>query len=668
MKRIFALFLALMMLLCACGKEPGGAPTSLQSDTTETTAPEDIEPSTTTPTEPEETEPSTDAPTDPGETELPTTAPTETTAPVEPEPVYRPDFGMYQPESDIEFATGGTVKLFLPEEVEVYDIAMLGDGILLFSHGEEDETLLTLCREELAPVHVTIPVYYACDDGLGARVSELGVSYYDPAANAVVFLDTQLHEVNRIELLAEITGNPMVAEDWSHIYYFLPTALMTVDVETGISRVRKECAFEYQYVTGLYFDGAVLECSIFDGVTDQVLYLSTETGETLFMSETMPFLETDGQWFFAEWYGDALPQLLFGQRGQRASCLVNASVGTSVSALPELESALLWATTETSTTLDYYHLQTGTRTASLTANGLFEPWSVTADCQRGLIWFLAEDAYAETGLYCWDPSLNQIQDDTDYTTPYYTAQEPDLEGLARIEEQADAIGKTYGVRIWVYEEAVSAEPGDFSFEVAYQVPLYEQYLSILEKGLASYPEKFLKKLGTSSDNGKITICLIGGAYGDNALGAVSTADGVQYTMDGNQYVGLVMNEFFESSLYHELFHIIDTYVFNRVNIYDRWDELNPAGFRYDNDYLENQYRDDEQYLEDETRAFIDMYSMSYAKEDRARIMEYAMQEGMEGYFISPIMQSKLKTLCKGIRKAFELDKYKEPLVWEQYLQ
>jgi hypothetical protein len=82
----------------------------------------------------------------------------------------------------------------------------------------------------------------------------------------------------------------------------------------------------------------------------------------------------------------------------------------------------------------------------------------------------------------------------------------------------------------------------------------------------------------------------------------------------------------------------------------------------------NQFREDYQYLEDENRVFIDMYSMSYPKEDRARIFEYAMMEGNESYFQSDIMQLKLKTLCKGIREAFNLKKYTEPLLWEQYLK
>ena len=42
-------------------------------------------------------------------------------------------------------------------------------------------------------------------------------------------------------------------------------------------------------------------------------------------------------------------------------------------------------------------------------------------------------------------------------------------------------------------------------------------------------------------------------------------------------------------------------------------------------------------------------------------------EGNAHYFQSEIMQNKLKTLCEGIRKAFGLEKYTAPLLWEQYL-
>ena len=59
--------------------------------------------------------------------------------------------------------------------------------------------------------------------------------------------------------------------------------------------------------------------------------------------------------------------------------------------------------------------------------------------------------------------------------------------------------------------------------------------------------------------------------------------------------------------------------------------------------------------------------MSYPKEDRARIMEYAMTSGNAILFESRTMQAKLLTLCQGIRDAFGLKKSPETFLWEQYL-
>jgi hypothetical protein len=59
--------------------------------------------------------------------------------------------------------------------------------------------------------------------------------------------------------------------------------------------------------------------------------------------------------------------------------------------------------------------------------------------------------------------------------------------------------------------------------------------------------------------------------------------------------------------------------------------------------------------------------MSFPKEDRARIMEYAMLPGNEGMFRASVMQAKLKKLCLGIREAFELEDAPEVFLWEQYL-
>ena len=649
MKKILALLLALMVLFSACSNSP----------TPEATVPSTSEQGTTGPS----TEPTDTTVTEPGDT----TEPDATQPTTEPEPVYRPDLGIYQPESDIEKSTGGAVKYFRPDLEAFHDIALLGDGVLLFSEEGED-TRLTLYREEEEPVSIVIPVFVGYDDGREVGVGPKGVTYYDDNTFTVVFLDTSLQEVNRVELSCENVGAPAVSADWSYIYYLTPSELMCYEVATGISRVRKSCNFDSQFITGLHFNDSVLEFNADDGDNLQSLFIHAQTGETLYVTEGIPMLDTQEEWFFMEQHENGYPELVYGTRDGERRCLIPATDVTSFYPLAARRSAAVAIATQFGCVLELYGLEEGTRNASVVLSGLTMPWAVTADTERGIIWFLVEMPGGEAGLFCWDDSASKVDDDTDRTSPYYTREEPDLEGLARIEENAKAIGKKYGVRIKVYEDAVASPPEDFTFASAWQVPLYERYLPMLDEALASYPKDFLKRLGQQSDNGKVTICLVLGCYGDNALGAISTADGVQYMLDGNQYVVVNMNGFMCGTLYHELFHAMDVFIMNRVNTFDWWDDLNPKGFKYDNDYIQNQYREDYQYLEPDTRAFIDMYSMSFAKEDRARIMEYAMQEGNAEYFSSPIMQKKLKTLCEGIRKAFGLQKYKDPLIWEQYLQ
>ena len=58
--------------------------------------------------------------------------------------------------------------------------------------------------------------------------------------------------------------------------------------------------------------------------------------------------------------------------------------------------------------------------------------------------------------------------------------------------------------------------------------------------------------------------------------------------------------------------------------------------------------------------------MSYPKEDRARIFEYAMLPGKESLFQTEVMQKKLQTVCTGLREAYDLED--SPCLWEQYLK
>jgi len=262
-----------------------------------------------------------------------------------------------------------------------------------------------------------------------------------------------------------------------------------------------------------------------------------------------------------------------------------------------------------------------------------------------------------------------VDDSRSCLSARYSAENPDYFGLAACRDTADALSRRYGVQIHLWTDATVYQPWDYTLLPEYQVKVIEENLKELERFLALYPAGFFKTAAGQTSSGCIQICLVRSILGnDDAGGAVNEAVGLQYWDDNrNVYLCLSMShgQLFRNAC-HEMSHIIDSRVLTYCRAYDDWNSLNPKGFKYTHDYSVSLSRDFSQWLAGESRAFIDLYATTYPKEDRARIMEYAVADGNEAYFASETMQKKLRMLCLGIREAFAL-KDAEDLIWEQYL-
>ncbi len=106
----------------------------------------------------------------------------------------------------------------------------------------------------------------------------------------------------------------------------------------------------------------------------------------------------------------------------------------------------------------------------------------------------------------------------------------------------------------------------------------------------------------------------------------------------NQYrVFLSNNENFERSLHHELFHVLEYYMSDKVKfLYYAWNSYNPTNFKYEQniDKLTDEYVYNKYLAEDKnnTSYFLTKYSKVSAKEDRAEIFaELMMLNKKEGY-------------------------------------
>ncbi len=588
---------------------------------------------------------------------------TEPTVTIIPEVTEPPTFAQYEENHAIESVTGGSVKRYRVASSDYYGLCSMGEGILLFS-GEKETTLTYVTRDNL-PISTTISGSYFTPNDPSVQVTENGVSYYDSGSHSLVFLDLQLRIHSKINLTEEVPQDPLLSQDWKLLYYYTNDALRCLDLRSGISRLLKESNSSAQKVNNIHFGGELLECAVMEGEIMKTLLVSTKTGETVFSSQEQPQLFTDQQKFFALWQENGQQFRLFGTRGEDALRLLPLWDGTFLPQ-PEQDFVTAWRSVEGGTELAWYDLTQDGVCSSICLNGVTAPVGVVADEKNEVLWILGQGA-SEYSLYCWDFKMSLVCEEVQTLATHYTAESPDTEGLEACLEQAKSIGEQYGIKLRLWEDAADVVPNGYTFIPEHSVELYEQYLPALEKAISAFPEEIYRKLGKKSSNGKLTICLVREIQGSGELGSLTTEQGGYFIRNGRTYMVLTINERIESSYYHGLFHALDSYVIMECKSYDDWNALNPKGFSYDNSYLTNENRDPENYLEGDNRAFIDVYSMSYPKEDRARIMEYGMQEGNGDYFTSPIMAQKLKTLCKGIRKAFDLEDDERSFPWEQYL-
>ncbi len=558
---------------------------------------------------------------------------------------------LYDENNPVEEATGGAVKAYLPENGFCNYIASMGRNIVLFG----EDSVMLLRGERLAEVaSVKIPDLPMPDSGM-LQIRSDGIAYYDVRENQIIFLNQFFREVGTFSLPEGIKGGVYLTPDWKQFFYCSPEGVHALNLDTGVSRLLKAQKADWQGINGGFLNGTVLRCSLTqeDG-TERTMLLSAQTGTVLAEGDYLQKMQGNGDCYYVK----ADKNYIFGVLDEQPINLKLEEKG-KLYPIPDGKGAIFLIKTKTGCRLDYYDIVSGKRAASVNLNDITKLSGVFG--ANGMIWFTVGDT-----LYRWNTEQSPVQDQRTYIVPHYHYGNPDEQGLADIGLQVEQLEKRYGVEILYWNEVEGLAPWDYSFTVEYRTEPYAAYLSKLENTLAKFPKGFFKKISKWSDSGKLNILLVQGIYGGGETDKYASASGIQYHANGDAYIALSVGENLDSWFYHELGHLLDNRIMSTTNAYSNWKSLNPWDFKYDNDYIKNQDRTDTKYLEGERRHFVDFYSMSFAVEDRARIFEYACMPGNEEIFASAPMQRKLKTVCQGVRKAFDLDD--ENYLWEQYLK
>lgn len=589
-----------------------------------------------------------------------TAPPAETTlAPIAPtEPA-----GIYVPFSDLEIQTGGTVRYFLPEE-DCYGIRMMGSDVLAFS-GTDTTTLTRYAGNQLyAVAHARLDCWIAPEE-TSFQISNNGITYFNPDSGEVVFLDNDLKEVSRLGLSADMVGKPVLSANRMLVYYCTADAVRVFDTATGLDKLLKSISYPRQSVENVLLNDTVICCSLTDDRgAEYTLFLSAQTGETISQIPSGVEVSTMADRFYAKVPEGILELLIFGTKGEDPQVLTPADPFAESWYL-EGEHTLVTATvTEESTVLDHYDLSNGSRTASVELPRGITPFHVECRGDTGDILLRAFDHMGNAPvILSWDKdALPVLVDDLIYTGPRYTAENPDTAALEACKLRAGEISEKYGVKVLTAGDGVLCQPWDYTLEPEYQPAVIWKQLANLDGVLARFPEGFFRELSREP-----VICIVRAIRGNAESGSMALARGVQFWEGDAPYVVLAAGDTLEDAFYHEIFHVLDAKILSNTRVYYHWDNMNPEDFQYFGDYTSYLEADVSQYLQDGDRVFIDAYSTCFAREDRARIMEYACQPGNESYFQSETMRNKLRTLCQGIRQAFGMEKYEQPLLWEQYL-
>lgn len=548
-------------------------------------------------------------------------------------------------------------------------LAVMGEDLLLFS-GDDCTTLTKLSAgtmQQTASVQLDTVIQPADP---AVRVSSRGVTYYDEAQHALVFLDASLREVRRVALPGDIIGSPALSADRQTLYYCTADSLYARSLESGISRLLRQMQYPVQMPAGLHCGDSILECRVQDAYgDDSVLFLSTDDGATLHEAAPDTALWSFEGSYLALSRDGAYTQILTGLRGQETKQLCADSYGAAIHPLLPFYTVLATEGPE-GIALGCYDLRSGLRTseAQLPDAAHAPEHFVLSPDGKSICFLRYSGSLKSDTVVFWAFTEAPSADETVYLTAPRTADAPDEPGLDDCAAQAESLAEAYGVRIQLWRDAAGMAPDGYTFEAEYQVPLIRRALDALDEALSVYPEGLLKRAAAGTDSRRITISLVRSITGQPDAPRPGIHDGLEYRDDdGNACIAVTPGEQMTGSVYHALFHILDSRILTLCSAYDGWNALNPPDFAYDLDYAANDLRADTRYLSGNDRAFIDRHSMSFPREDRARIMEYAMMPGNEDIFRTDAMQQKLRTLCLGIREAFKLQKSEESFLWEQYL-
>ena len=306
-----------------------------------------------------------------------------------------------------------------------------------------------------------------------------------------------------------------------------------------------------------------------------------------------------------------------------------------------------------------------------------------ASTQGDFLWFEADGGYffliqvpeGKDLLMFWDMS-KQVSGENIVFEEIKTEKLEEGAVSSELYQRARDLGEKHGITIRIAEQ-MEEDYSDYKAEKCFDEYKITQALNALEHSLSVYPKGFFEQLRHGSIH-EVELHLAGSVTNleipEGDVNGFTSFAGFAQTKAGKAIVVLdILQEGnIEEHIHHEFFHLIDDKLAfdaairpEAVYSEQAWMDLNPKGF----EYAYNTFELPEELFEEEYDLwFIELYSRTYPREDRATIMECAMM-GLDAMFISaPHRQAKLEYLNQCIRDAFDTAGWPEMTVWEKTMK
>ncbi len=245
-----------------------------------------------------------------------------------------------------------------------------------------------------------------------------------------------------------------------------------------------------------------------------------------------------------------------------------------------------------------------------------------------------------------------------------------------IAECAVRMQDKFGVVPYYWEGPLETELFDYRMEPITDRITLLSMMERLEECFAMFPDGFWREIpGAEKDGVEIYVCkefhrlqnyMIEDASAVVNISGPAVSMAICSKYDAN----------LEQTFVHETMHMMEQRLgeysaANDLGLLEYWfDELNTNKYPYLNSYTDGDGRNLEEtggtFRDDPDEAwFIDAYSRTFYKEDRARVLEN-LYVGNKYYFNSPHLRAKADYLCAVIRAAFpSVAACKEPVLWER---